>query len=42
MSWPVGQSAILECIMGHNIKCNSTYVPGEALNCMYCIQIFIS
>jgi hypothetical protein len=42
MSWPVGQFAWMECIMGHNMKFNSTYIPDEALNCMYHIQIFIS
>lgn len=41
-SWPVGQSAWMECTMGHNMKFSSTYVQDEALNCMYCIQIFIS
>jgi hypothetical protein len=42
MSWPVGQSPWVEYIMGHNMKFNSIYIPDEALNCMYCIQIFIS
>jgi len=42
MSWPVGQSACMQYIMGHNMKFNRTYIPDEALNCMYCIQVFIS
>ena len=42
MSWPVGQSAWLEYIMGHYMKFCSTCIPDEALNCMYHIQIFIS
>lgn len=42
MSWSVGQSAWMEYITGHNMKFNRTCIPDEALNCMYCIQIFIS
>ena len=42
MSWPVGQAAWMEYIVGHNLKFNSTYVPDEALNYMSCIQVFIS
>jgi len=38
-SWTV---CLDEYIMGHNMKFNSTYVPDETLNCMYCIQILIS
>lgn len=38
MSWLVGHSAWMEYVMGHNMKFNSTYIPDEALNYMYCIH----